>query len=204
MAITTYAELITAVDDWTHRSDISSKTPDFIALCENRLYNGGFGSNPLRVSAMQNQDTGTSSSQVITLPTGYLETIRLSVTSGGLNYPLEYIEPNTFSVYENTAGVPLFYTSINGSIKTAPSNDLPYTHDYYKKFDALTASATTNWIITNAPHLYLYGCLYEAYKYINDESRANDYMAQFANAIEGLNKSEAKKFQATPMRVVAA
>lgn len=37
MAITTYAELQTAVGNWLHRSDVSTIIPDLIALGEAHL-----------------------------------------------------------------------------------------------------------------------------------------------------------------------
>lgn len=202
MSISTYAELVTAVSDWTHRADLSGKIDDFITLTEKRIYNGSSYSEPLRVSSMMAQDTGSIASQVITLPTNYLETIRLSVTSGD-SYPLEFVSPSLFSSYEDQAGDPIYYTVINGEIHTAPSTSLSYKHDYYKSFDALTSSATTNWLITNQPQVYLAGCLAEAFMYVQDE-RAAYWVEQFASAIKGLNESEKKRYQSNPMRVIAA
>lgn len=37
MAISTYAELKSAVADWLHRSDLDGVIPDFVALAEDRL-----------------------------------------------------------------------------------------------------------------------------------------------------------------------
>jgi hypothetical protein len=46
---------------------------------------------------------------------------------------------------------------------------------FYKKFDALSADADTNWILTNARGLYLYGALYEGYAYLNDTANMIKY-----------------------------
>ena len=37
MAITTYAELQTALDNWLARTDLQSRTPEFITLAEARM-----------------------------------------------------------------------------------------------------------------------------------------------------------------------
>ena len=37
MAITTYAELQTAIGDWLNRADLDQKIPDFIRLAESTL-----------------------------------------------------------------------------------------------------------------------------------------------------------------------
>lgn len=202
MSISTYAELQTAVNTWLHRADLASIVPDFIALAEVRIFNGGM-TEPVRISAMQNQDTGTISSQSIALPSGYLETLRLSCTTGGQSYPLEYLSPSEFSAYENQAGNPQYYTVINNQIKTAPNGGLAYTHDYYKKFDPL-ATTSTNALLTNAPNVYLYGALIEAAPYLGNDARIATWQQMFAEAVNGVNKAEQKRFQGTAMRVMVA
>ena len=124
MSISTYAELQAAVNTWLHRADLASIVPDFIALAEVRIFNGGM-TEPVRISAMQNQDAGTISSQSIALPSGYLETLRLSCTTGGQSYPLEYLSPSEFSVYENQAGNPQYYTVINNQSRLPLTVALP-------------------------------------------------------------------------------
>jgi hypothetical protein len=204
MSISTYAELQTAVKNWLHRADLDSMIPDFITLAEVRVYNGGNASEPLRVAAMQNQATGTIASQSIALPTGYLETIRLAGVTGGQNYTLDYLAPGEFSYYENQSGDPQYFTIMEGEIKTAPNGGVDYLHDYYKKFDALSVSATTNWLLTNAPNIYLYGTLLEATPYLINDNRLQLWQAMFSDAIAGLNKSEKKRYQSNAMRVVVA
>jgi hypothetical protein len=200
MSISTYAELQTAVKNWMARSDLDSIIPDFIALAEVRMFRG---ENPVRVSAMQTQDTGTIASQIITLPTSYLETIRLAVTSDGQNYALEYIDPVVFSTIEEQSGNPQFYTVINNQLKTAPDSSLAYIHDYYAAFDPL-ATTSTNWLLTNAPNVYLYGALLEAALYTRDEGMAANASQLFEAAKSGINKAERRKYQSASMSVKVA
>ena len=205
MAITNYTELQAAVKSWLHRADLDNLIPDFITLAEVRIYNGddGIGSDPLRVTAMKSQDAGTTASQLISFPTGYLQTIRLAGVTGGQNYEMEYVTPDKFSQYENQAGTPYFYTVLTGSIKVAPSTDMSYIHDYYKKFDSLSADNATNWLLTNAPNAYLYGALLEAMPYINNDARTTLWATAFRGAISGLNKADKQIYQATTLQVRA-
>lgn len=200
MAITTYAELNTAIENWLSRADLTSRIPEFIALAEARFF---VGSTPLRLISMQNRETGTTASGSVTLPADYLETIRLAITSGGRTYTLEYLSPDTFTQYENQSGMPFYYTMMAGAIKTAPNNDVSYTHDYYMRLPALETSLT-NSILTNSPNVYLYGALLEATPFIKDDKRIPLWMQAYQDAIDGVNKSEKRKFEASMPRVQVA
>jgi hypothetical protein len=193
LSITTYAELVTALENWTHRSDVSARIPEFIALAENRVNFGSmdpqFKSDPLRVRAMQNRDSGNASSGAISFPTGYLETILLKIQVGGKNSVLTYRAPPANAPYESEAGNASFYTVLNNAIQVGPSS-AAYVHDYYKKFDALTASATTNWLITNSPNVYLYGALIEAAPYMGKDAKLATWYRMFAGAINALQSSD--------------
>lgn len=209
MSISTYSELLTAVQNWTHRADLASIIPDFITLAESRIYNGTTDQTgrlivpPLRVLDMQNQSTGTISNQSISLPSGYLGTIRLTVNSGNDTHDLDYLAPTSITSPENSGGNPYYYTIINNAIKTAPNIALAYTHDYYKRFDALTASAPTNWLLTNHPEIYLYGVLIEAAAYTNNDARVPGWMSAFTGAIGGANNNLRTRSHAASLRVVA-
>jgi hypothetical protein len=200
MAISTYAELNTAVENWLSRADLTSRIPEFIALAEARFYTG---SNPLRLTSMQARDASTSVSASITLPADYLETIRLTATSGGRTYALEYLSPDVFTQFENQSGVPFYYTLINGAIKIAPNNDVSYTHDYYERPVALETSLT-NSILTNSPNIYLYGALLEAMPFIKNDKRIPLWAQAYDDAVNGVNNSEKRKFEASAPRVQVA
>lgn len=169
MSISNYAELQTAIAGWLHRSDLSAMIPDFISLAEVKL------NRRLRLRAMENIATGTVSATVA-LPTGYVETKALTVTSGGTTYPLEYITPNSVVTESATA---IRYSIVGENIVFVPSGSgETYSLTYYKKFDPL--SAGVNWLITNAPDLYLYASLLEASPYIKDDAR----IGVWAQAVE--------------------
>jgi hypothetical protein len=193
MALTNYSDLVTAISSWTHRGDLASIAPDLITLAEQRIYYGsqmpGMESKPLRLRIMEEQDTGNAASGVITIPTGYLETIRLVINTGGKQSEITYRAPVANAPYETEAGNASFFTRINEGLKVAPSS-AAYVHDYYKRFDALTSTATTNALMTAHPNIYLYACLVEAWIYASNLPKAQWAFSMFASAVNSHRRSD--------------
>ena len=121
MSITTYSELTQAVADWTHRSDLTSKIPDFIRLAEDIIY----GDLEIRSQESITTLTTVASTETITLPTDFIEMDSLSISSTTPLTPLEYLAPNEYqNRYQyNTTGAPLAYTIIGSSLYLHPVPD---------------------------------------------------------------------------------
>jgi hypothetical protein len=192
VSISTFAELKTAISNWTHRGDLSTFAADFITLADNRIHYGSkdqeMPSQPLRVNGMENRDTGSISSGTITLPTGYLETRRLTLTVNGQNKELRYIAPPLNAPLENMTVDASFFTENNGKIYVGGTGGgSGYIHDYYKKLDTLSDSTTTNWLITNHPSVYLQACLVEAWLFVGNMTKAQIAYRSFAGLVNGLN-----------------
>ena len=180
MAITNYAELQTAIKGWLHRTDLDSQIPDFITLAETKL------NRVLRIRAMENIATGSVSSTVA-LPTGFVEMKALTVTSGGSTYPLDYITPNEVVSASATARK---YSLIGDSIYFVPAGSgETYSMVYYKKFDPI--SSGVNWLITNAPDVYLFASLLEAAPYIQiGQSIKDDWANTLGTSISTLMSAD--------------
>lgn len=181
MSIANYSDLQTAIGNWLHRGDLTSVIPDFISLAESKL------NRRLRLRAMENTATGTVA-QSVSLPTGYVGMRSLTVNSGSTSYPLTYITP---SEIQGNNDAPLSYSISGDSLYFEPySSSYSYTLNYYKSFDAL--SGGVNWLITNAPDVYLYASLVEAAPYIKDNERVSLYAQLLETAISNLEKSDRK------------
>lgn len=181
MSIANYSDLQTAIGNWLHRGDLTSVIPDFISLAEAKL------NRRLRLRAMENTATGTVA-QSVSLPTGYVGMRSLTVNSGSISYPLTYIPP---SEVQGNNDAPLSYSISGDSLYFEPySSSYSYTLNYYKSFDAL--SGGVNWLITNAPDVYLYASLVEAAPYIKDNERVSLYAQLLETAISNLEKSDRK------------
>lgn len=153
MALATYSDLTSALADWLKRTDLTARIPDFIRLTEARL-NRLLRDPDMIVSGTLSFTNGTA-----TLPAEFGELIAFGPTGRRLSL----VTAQEFGTYEAASGDPTVYSVIGGSIKVLPSQgsaSTPYT--YFRGIPALTVSNTTNWLMTRAPDLYLYGSLLQA------------------------------------------
>tara|TARA_B110000438_G_scaffold149087_1_gene143532 strand:+ start:555 stop:1184 length:630 start_codon:yes stop_codon:yes gene_type:complete len=192
MSIANYTELQTAVANWLDRDDLAARIPEFISLCEARF------NRTLRLRAMETLDTtvptvgGTST---IALPTGYVQMRDFHLTTSPLTQ-LQYLTPEMMVRLNagSQQGKPLTYTIIGNNIRLGPTPDSVYTTSmlYYKTFDALSAIAPTNWVITNAPDVYLYGTLLEAEPFLMNDARTQLWAQALKESINTLQEQDNK------------
>lgn len=192
MSLATYGELKTAVAVWLNRADLTSYIPDFITLAEQRINYGGEGafmSAPLRIPAMQTSETGTITASSIAFPTRFLEPINLSATSGGNAWSLDYVSPAAFAEQSTVAGLPSVYTYLSNAIKTAGTDSATYTLHYYQAFSGLMTDADTNWLLTNAPSIYLYATLIESAPFLGDDPKLSLWANMLNSSISAVNRA---------------
>lgn len=170
MAITTYAELQTAIGDWLNRADLDQKIPDFIRLAESTL------NDVLRSADMVTQSTSVAiTSGRADLPADALELVYAQV-AGAEDEPLEQITPQQLTMLRRTrtrdAANPRFFAIIGRKIAVTPTpSSGSLDIDYYQRIPALTDSNTSNWLLTDAPHMYLYTSLLHATPFLMDDAR---------------------------------
>ena len=192
MAISNYSELQTAVANWLDRDDLSARIPEFISLCEARF------NRSLRIRAMETIDTSVSTvagTKTIALPTGYVQMRDIHITGNPI-VQLQYVTPeimNRIHAGSNT-GKPTVYTVIGDNISLGPTPDAVYSTSmlYYKTFDALSDSSPTNWVITNAPDVYLYGTLLEAEPFLMNDARVQLWSTALTESINKLQEQDNK------------
>ena len=185
MAITTYAELKTAIGNWTARDDLTSYYDEFIDLAETYLKRapapsespdiGGIRSNISRATG-----TLTASTPTLALPSDYLEMYRFLLT-GDQYTVLRYLAPNELSLHRKAgSGVPVFYTISDViELNMAPDSDYAYELSFWPQITALSDSNTTNWVITNYPDVYLSATLFHAFRFIQDNNSAGTWLSQY-------------------------
>jgi hypothetical protein len=194
MAISTYSELLTAVANWAVRSDLTDRIPEFIALAEAKL-NRELMCRQMEQRANASVDTATDEPEYVTLPSD-LQVIRRVSVSGETGQPfLQYLSPVQFndmrySLIGDTTGLPRYFTVIGQEMELLPVPDQDYELEivYRKNIPALTEANTTNWLLTLAPDVYLYGTLREAAIYMQEDERAPLWAQGYASAVEGLNR----------------
>lgn len=189
MAITTYAELQTAIGDWLNRADLDQKIPDFIRLAESTL------NDVLRQADMVTQSTGvTITSGRATLPSDALEIVYAQVGSTE-DEPLEQITPQQLTMLRRTrtrdAANPRFFAIIGRQIVVTPTpSSGTLDIDYYQRIPALTTSNTTNWLLDDAPHVYLYTSLLHATPFLMDDARYQVFQNTVSQQVMASVKSQ--------------
>lgn len=208
MSITTYAELKTAIANWLEDSTLTSRIPEFIALAQAKMYRGVMGPGGWAVPPLRIRDMLTSANITVTegagaLPTGWLGFVRTWVE--GADKPnLKYVPAQTFyddALAHVTSGDVLHYTIEGGTIRTAPAVSATIKSVHYVKFAAMSADGDADWIVTNAPHVYLHGALAEAWGYKLDGEQEAKHAALFAQGVKGLMGAD-KQAQASGSQLI--
>ena len=140
------------------------------------------------------------------LPTGYLQMKEFHLTTDPLQ-PLSYVTPEMMTRLwaGSSKGKPQVYTILGDNVSLGPTPDAVYTTSmlYYKAFDALSDSTTTNWVISNVPHLYLYGSLLQAEPFLMNDERVPLWERAVRQAIADLQSQDDRdRHSGSEMRVL--
>ena len=203
MALTNYTTLKTSIANWLNRSDLTDEiADDFIKLTE-----ADFNSK-LRVRKMIAQSTITIDSETESIPTGFLQVRDFYILSGSTKYPLRYMTPPQMDQVKGTSvtGVPQAYTILGDTFRFTPKPDSSYTGylNYYKKFDALSSTNATNFILTDHPAIYLYGSLFHAANFLGgyNPQQVQTWQQMYATALERLELNDREdQFSGSPLQI---
>ena len=194
MSISTYAELKTAIASWSNRTDLTASIPDFIRLAESVIR------REVRCRDMITEATGSLSSGAITIPADYIEARQVVVDSA---VP-EYVTEEVYQRRQGIASSPESYTTTGTQIKVTGGSDEAYTLSYWAKYDAFSADADTNWLLTNVPEVYLFASLVEVYEYLRDMQGRDMYKTRLNQVVAELNAVEKAGLYIGPMRIRTA
>lgn len=209
-AITDYDSLSAEIKVWCARSDasFSNRIETFIAFTEQRLYNGqGEQGDPLFCPAlnapeMETDWTVTFVAGVADVP-GDMSTMRV-VRRLGDDTGLDYLPPKQFWIRDaqvNSTLNPAYYTIEQGKIYVTPSYDGDLQVLYYKKFDAISSDNKTGTLLSKYPLLYLSGCLFEAFSFMQDADLAAGHWERYKSQVTGINASaDSIRFGGAPLR----
>jgi len=181
MALTTYAGLKASVASWLNRTDLTTQIVDFIALAEADI------GRDVNVRAMETLTTGTLTGETLAHPTRFSEARRL--TLAGKNYSFKIPSDYTDAVARSSTDT--IYTIIGSDfyILNGKSGDA-YALTYSAAFASLSADADTNWLLTNAPDVYLFGALRYGAIFMNDSEALTRYLAMYLAAVKNVNGTE--------------
>tara|TARA_R110000737_G_scaffold272715_1_gene279653 strand:+ start:383 stop:1033 length:651 start_codon:yes stop_codon:yes gene_type:complete len=201
MALDTYANLKTSIANFLARDDLGSEIDDFIDLTEADF------NRRLRIRAMETVDTAfTIDTETETLPTGFLQIRSFVLTSSTPDRVLQLMTPYHQADTQDytNSGVPKAFSIEGNNFRFSPAPDSTYTARlvYYKAFDSIDGTTTTNTILTKFPDVYLYGALYYASTFIRgmDQQTVLQFKTQYEAAIKQAEEADAlDKYNGSPL-----
>lgn len=205
--ISNAADLQAAIAEYLARDDLTARIPTFIQFAEAK-FNRELFVRQMETRSSTTVDTLSGEPEFISLPADFqsMRRIRLSGVTG--KPTLEFKSPAGLDEYrlsiDNVSDQPEYFTIFGDEIELAPTpNDAFVIEIVYRKNVPPLATNSTNWLLTMAPDLYLYGALLEAAPYMKEDSRIPTWAAGFANALTGLNNlsNRASTFEAGPTRL---
>ena len=186
MSIASYSDLLTSAANWSGRSDLTSRIPEFIALCEAKM------NRKLREKEMVTRNGNFPIvGEFVPVPTGFggVKTFYLNTSPKS---QLEFMSDSLMTgQYDGVTGRPSKYNISGQEFRFGPTPDATYsaTLVYYMKVPALTSTATTNWMITNHPDAYQYGVLAELAGFAQDWNSAEKWVSAMYGVIDEIKKA---------------
>jgi hypothetical protein len=201
MAITNYTNLQTAIADFLNRDDLASVIPTFIQLAEAQIQ------REVRHWKMEARSSGQQSAgdQYMQIPADWLETIRLHLTASGTSALTLASRAAIADIRAKNEDVstrlPYYYCHSDGQFELypTPSEDTDIELLYYQKIPDL-ASNTTNWLLSDAPDVYLYGSLLHSAPYLAEDARVAVWAQMYSAAVQNVNNaSEQARYSGSGM-----
>ena len=193
MAINTYTTLNSAIADFLNRDDLTSAIENFISLAESQI-NRDIRHWKMETRSSGQQSPGDEYSQV---PADWMETIRFHITDNGTS-PLNLISRAAMSdkraSKEDATGTPTHYTHADSQFQLYPTPSATTNTEllYYAKTTALSSSNADNWLLLEAPDVYLYGALLHSAPYLGEDERIAIWAQMYSAAVQQLNSTSDK------------
>lgn len=185
MSLSTYSDLVSAIGDWLDRDDLETRAPDFIRLAEVRL------NRLLSDPDMETTTTLTATSEYTALPADFGEMVSISADGD----PLKVLSAAEYAGTDHTiTGEARWYAIVDGQIAFVPLDTAAVIRLVYRQsIPALTASAASNWLLTRAPDVYLYGSLVQAEAFLAEDDRLALWKSAFDEAVSELRIDAARR-----------
>lgn len=190
MALSNYTELKASIADFLNRDDLTAVIPDFITLAESQM-NRDVRHMKMEARASGQQD---ASDEYMQIPPDWLETIRLHLTGTGttvVNLVSRDAMADKRAANENATGTPRMYTHADSQFQLypTPSTTTDFELLYYQKITPLSATNSDNWLLQEAPDVYLYGSLLHSAPYLAEDERVAVWAQMYSAAVMQLNEA---------------
>jgi hypothetical protein len=192
--ITDYTSLQAAVTEYLARDQdatMIARIPTFVQLAEAK-FNRLLFVRQMEQRATALVDPGASEPEFISLPPDFQSMRRVRLSSVAGKPCLEFRSGTQMDEYRfgvsDIAAQPRYFTVFGNDLELAPTPDAAYTVEMlYRQNVPALASNGSNWLLTMAPDLYLYGVLLETAPYIKEDARLQTWGLGFTTALNDLN-----------------
>lgn len=182
--ITNYADLQASVGQWLARSDMAAAAPDLIQLAEVRI---GRDLQRIQHRRLMATVSGTLSAGAVALPSDFATVRSVEVPRGAGNVILP---PYDSTMQEAIVSTPSGYWIDGNTLRIVGGGTSPYTLNYWQRLPSIALG--TNWLIGEAPDLYLYATLLEAAPYLKNDSRIGVWQAGYSTAIAAIEEENSR------------
>ena len=207
--ITDYTTLQAAVIEYLGRDQdttIIARVPTFIQLFEAKM-NRSLFVRQMEQRSSATIDAGVDDAEFVLLPSDFQSMRRVRISSVTGKPLLEFrsgvqMDESRFQK-SNVTGQPQYFTIFGEEMEIAPTPDTSYTIEmiYRKNIPALSSNSS-NWLLTLAPDIYLYGALLEASPYMKEDGRIQVWGLGLKTALDDLNSlGMTSTFNSGPMTV---
>lgn len=197
--ITTYATLKTAIAGMLHRdsdTDITGNTGLFIQLLEADL------NDRLLLKDMEQEDSLTMTIGVnyIAIPSGFVSPIQAWIVISSKRDDLKERLPQQLP-YEPNNSQPTLYAIDGANIRFDCPADQAYAIKFrYLKKSNLSDSTTSNALLLRRPDVYLYGSMWQAALFAEDDNGVQKWLSLYEKAIARLKSADNRSRSIVPLR----
>jgi hypothetical protein len=200
----TYAALLAEIALYLDRTDLTSRIVLWADLAKRDLERGQFildgKVTAINWNCMKKRQTTSSDEAYITMPSKIKEVRWMKILFETRYYDLIQKSPeNAITLYPFVSGTgiptarPKVYAFFDEQteILVRPSPDQSYTYDIgFYAYSALMTDTDTNWWLSNAYELLLYGSLIQSEPYIFNDPRMATWKSMYEEGIMKLAKAE--------------
>jgi hypothetical protein len=186
-----YTTFKTAIADFVHRGEVTAGATvvdDCIDLAEAEL------NTELRTRNQEDFTSTGATAGYLIHPTDWIAHKSISFVSGSKKYDLQPFSEESAVVQLGPGGSTVAKGFVVRGDKTylLPTGSGTFQMVYYKLIPALSTSATTNWLLTNYPHIYLGKVLKYIAAWGYDDSRIPGLIALADSGVRSLNTASSK------------
>jgi hypothetical protein len=144
--------------------------------------------------------TTTAAVAYVALPTGFRQLRSAYIDS---DYPLALATLHAVQSEQELSGKPFIYAIADQSIYFGPTPDAAYTVEltYMAKLDYLSATNSTNWLLSENADAYVYAVLIQCEAFLGHDGRIPLLEAALVTTMEEINQQGNRYRIASPIRL---